>query len=253
VADAARFDGRVLLATGAGSGIARAVARAFAHGGGRVAVLDVDEGRAESVASELTGAVAVGADVADEQAVGRAVATVVRELGPIDCVLNAAGHVDYGPLEDWTWDRWRRMLDVHAGGTFLVCRAVLPQLRERGSGSIVNVSSIAALAAQPHNAVYGAAKGAILAFSRQLALEAAPHIRVNVIAPGRTRTGMTEPFYAERGGGDYERGKALSAQHNLQNRVAEPEEIAAAACFLFSDAASFITGQTIVVDAGETA
>jgi NAD(P)-dependent dehydrogenase (short-subunit alcohol dehydrogenase family) len=246
-----RFDDRVLVATGAGSGISQAVARRFEAEGGRVALLDIDAARAESAAAELSDAISVSVDVSDEVGVSRAVEEVWAHFGRIDCLLNAAGHVEYAPLSEWNLDRWNRMMAVHAGGTFLLCRAVAPLMRDEGS--IANISSISALAAQPNNSPYGAAKGAILAFSRQLALDLAPHVRVNVVAPGRVRTGMTEPFYVERGEGDYEKGKALSAQHNLQQRVAEPEEIAAPICFLLSDEASFITGAALVVDGGETA
>ena len=247
-----RFDGKILFATGGASGLAAATARRFTAEGGRVAVVDRDLARAEGVAAELDGAIALGLDVADEQAVEKAVADVAQHFGRIDCVFNAAGHAEFGPVVEWSFEGWQRMMTVHAGGTFLVCKSVLPIMRGQGSGAIVNVASVAALVAQTGNAPYGAAKGAILAFSRQLAKDAAPDIRVNTIAPGRTRTGMTEPIMIERAG-SVEEGSALFGQGNLQKRVAEPEELAAPVCFLLSDDASFITGALLVADGGETA
>jgi NAD(P)-dependent dehydrogenase (short-subunit alcohol dehydrogenase family) len=247
-----RFDGRVLLATGGASGLAAAVARQFTAEGGRVAVVDRDAGKAEAVAAELDGCIAFGADVSDEDAVARTVQQAREQLGGIDCVFNAAGHAEFGPLDEWSFERWNRMLTVHAGGTFLVCKHVVPVMRERGSGAIVNVASVAALVAQSGNAPYGAAKGAILSFSRQLAKEVAPAIRVNTLVPGRTRTGMTEPLMIARAG-SVEKGSEVFGQGNLQKRVAEPEELAAPVCFLLSDEASFITGTELIVDGGETA
>jgi NAD(P)-dependent dehydrogenase (short-subunit alcohol dehydrogenase family) len=247
-----RFDGRVLLATGGASGLAAAVARQFTAEGGRVAVVDRDAGKAEAVAAELDGGIAFGADVSDEDAVARTVQQAREQLGGIDCVFNAAGHAEFGPLDEWSFERWNRMLTVHAGGTFLVCKHVVPVMRERGSGAIVNVASVAALVAQSGNAPYGAAKGAILSFSRQLAKEVAPAIRVNTLVPGRTRTGMTEPLMIARAG-SVEKGSEVFGQGNLQKRVAEPEELAAPVCFLLSDEASFITGTELIVDGGETA
>ena len=247
-----RFENKILLATGGGSGLAAAVARRFTDEGGRVAVVDRDAERAEAVAAELDGAIAIACDVADESSVAATVRQVEQRFGGIDCVFNAAGHAEFGPIEQWSFEKWNRMMTVHAGGTFLVCREVLPGLRARGGGSIVNVASVAALAAQSGNAPYGAAKGAILAFSRQLSKDAAPSVRVNVIAPGRTRSGMTEPLMIERAG-SLEKGSEMFGQANLQKRVAEPEEIAAPVCFLLSDEASFITGALLVADGGETA
>jgi NAD(P)-dependent dehydrogenase (short-subunit alcohol dehydrogenase family) len=246
------FEGKVLLATGGGSGIAAATAREFASGGGRVAVVDLDGDRAREVATGIDGAIGLGADVAEESSVAGAVAQVHEQFGRLDCVLNAAGHAAFGPITEWSLDAWNRMMTVHAGGTFLVCRQVLPIMREQGSGSIVNVASTAALTANQNNTPYGAAKGAIVAFSRQLAREAAPEVRVNAVAPGRVRTGMTEPLFASRGA-TVEEGARQFGMANMQQRVAEPEELAAPICFLLSDAASFITGTLLVVDGGETA
>ena len=247
-----RFEGKVLFTTGAGSGLAAAVSRRFASEGGRVAVLDLDGERAQSVAAELDGSIGLAVDVADEESVRLAVATTIAELGRIDCVFNAAGHADFGPVEEWSLERWNRMLGVHAGGTFLSCKHTLPHLRAQAGGAIVNVASIAALVAQPFNAPYGAAKAAIVGFSRQLARDVAPDVRVNVVAPGRIKTGMTVPLYTERGGGDFDRGAALSIPSIPLGRIGEPREIADPVCFLLSNEASFITGQVITPDGGET-
>jgi NAD(P)-dependent dehydrogenase (short-subunit alcohol dehydrogenase family) len=247
-----RFEGKVLIATGGGSGLAAATARRFASEGGRVAVVDLAGDRAEQVASELPGSVAFACDVSDEGQVADVVRRAHEQFGRIDCAFNAAGIADFGPIDDWSLERFNRMLGIHLGGTFLMCKNVVPIMRAVGGGAIVNIASIAAITAQPFNAPYGAAKAGIAGYTRQLALEFAPDIRVNVIAPGRVRTGMTEPLYTQRGGGSYERGAAQAAELLPMKRIGEPHEIAGVACFLLSDDASFVTGQTIVADGGET-
>lgn len=248
------FAGRTLLVTGGGSGIGAATARMFTGRGGRVAVVDVRAQAAQAVADELPGAIAVAADVSDEASVAAAVSAVDDAFGRIDCVLTAAGHVHAAPIGDWSYPEFLRMLAVHAGGTFLVCRQVLPVMRRTGGGSVVTIASIAALVAQPpHNAPYGAAKGAVLAFSRQLAIEVAPQVRVNVVNPGRTRTAMTEDLILGRGDGDLERGLEVTRGLTPMHRICEPGETAEAICFLLSDRTPFITGTSITVDGGETA
>ena len=173
-----------------------------------------------------------------------------RELGRIDCVFNAAGFAQFVPIEELSLADWNKMLAVHLTGTFLVCRATLPRLRAAGGGSIVNVASTAALLARPSLGAYAAAKGGIISFSRQFALDAAAdNVRVNVIAPGSVRTPMTAPVYAEPGVED----NRPAVPHSIQARLAEPEEIAAAVCFLLSDESSFFTAAMLVADGGATA
>ena len=165
-------------------------------------------------------------------------------------MLNAAGHVHFAPIEQVSVEEWNRMLAVHLTGTFLVCRTALPALRAAGGGSIVNLSSVTALVARTNLAAYSAVKGAIISLSRQLALDlAADNVRVNAVAPGSVRTPMTQPVYGEQGGPP---GHS-AVPDSIQKRIAEPEEIAATACFLFSDDASFLTGTMLVADGGSTA
>ena len=233
------FEDKVLVATGAGSGLGEAVARRFAAGGGRVAVLDLDGGRAEQVAADLPGSIGIACDVSDEDAVAAAVTRTREELGAVNAVAAAAGFADNGPLEDWSLERWNRLIGVHLTGTFLIAKHTIPLLREAGDGAIVNFSSIAA-------------KAGISGFTFQLAVELAPEIRVNAIAPGRIRTPMTEGIYADRGDGDPEEGVRRTLDLIPAGRVGEAADIAATVCFLLSDEAGFITGQTIVQDGGET-
>jgi 3-oxoacyl-[acyl-carrier protein] reductase len=243
-----RFEGKVLLATGAGSGLGEASARRFAAEGGRVAVLDLDAGRAEAVAAELDGSVGLGCDVADEESVREAVRAAHERLGRLDGVVNAAGYAKFGPIEELSLADWNRMLAVHLTGTFLVCREAVPLLRAAGGGSIVNFASVTALIARPNAAAYSAAKGGIVSFSRQLALDVGvDHVRVNVVAPGTVRTPMSIAHYGEPG------REIQPLPLSIQSRLGEPEEIAAAVCFLLADEAGFFTGTVFVADGGATA
>lgn len=248
-----RFSGKVLFATGGASGIAEQVAMQFTARGGRVAIVDLTVERAEAAAARLEGAIGLGADVSDRR-VGRCRGRGEgRVAGWHRLRAQRRSYADFGPIEEYSYERWPRMLGVHAGGTFLVCKHALAALRKNG-GSIVNIASTAAIEAQPNNFDYGAAKGAILSFTRQLAGDVAPDgVRVNVVMPGRTRSGITEPLYRSCGGGDFDKGARISAQGIMQKRIAEPEEIANLITFLPSSDASFLTAGVYVADGGETA
>jgi NAD(P)-dependent dehydrogenase (short-subunit alcohol dehydrogenase family) len=169
-----RFGGRTLFCTGGGSGIGAAVCRRFASEGGNVAVADIDGTAAERVAASIDGAVAFGIDISDEAAVVAAVRSTVDVFGGLACVYNGAGNLTVGPTEGYAARDFMRMLEVHALGTFLVCREAIPALRASGHGAIVNTSSVIALVARATLGPYSAAKGAVHAYTRQLALELAP-------------------------------------------------------------------------------
>lgn len=246
------FAGKALLVTGGGSGIGAAVGRRFVAGGGRVALADRNREGAEAVAAELDGAIAIECDVADEDSVAAAVARAGSELGGLDCVAAAAGVAESGPIEEWSLERWNRFVGIHLTGTWLTAKHAVPLLRESGAGAIVNFSSVAAIVTQPFNAPYGAVKSAIVGLSRQLAAEFAPTVRVNAIAPGRILTPMTEPLYVIRGDGDEQEGIRRALPKVPLGFIAEADEVAATVCFLLSEEARFITGQTFVQDGGET-
>lgn len=246
-----RFEDQVLFVTGGASGIGLATARRVVAEGGRAALVDLDLATAEAAAADLPGCIGLAANVADEAAVAAAVTATVERLGGIDLVVAAAGHAEFGPIAEWDTARFNRMMEVHVGGTFHVCKHTLPILKARGRGSIVTIASTAAFMANPKNAPYGAAKAAISGLTRQLSLEALPEVRVNCVAPGRTITGMTTPLMLARGG-DMVEGERIFVQGVPMRRMASPDELAGTICFFLSDDASFVTGQTLLADGGET-
>lgn len=247
-----RFDNSVLFVTGGASGIGRATAERVVAEGGRAALVDLDLAKAQAVADEIGGgSIGLGANVADEAQVKAAVDATVDRLGGIDLVLAAAGHAEFGPSAEWDTARFNRMLEVHVGGTFNVCKHATPVMKARGRGSIVTIASTAAFMANNNNVPYGAAKAAIAGLTRQFSLEALPEVRINCVAPGRTITGMTTPLMLARGG-DMVKGEEIFGQAIPMKRMATADELAAAICFFLSDDASFITGQTLIVDGGET-
>jgi NAD(P)-dependent dehydrogenase (short-subunit alcohol dehydrogenase family) len=242
---------KVALITGAARGIGAATARRFVAGGYRVIAADVLEPEGPS---PVEGCEVVACDVADEAQVAGLVESTVNRFGRIDALVNIAGVLLGKPLDETSWDEFRRVVDVNLGGMFLLCKHVLPVMKRQRSGSIVNMASISAHVGQPGYVLYGATKGAVLAFTRALAWEVAPHrVRVNSISPGFIDTPMVRGYLeieAERYGLTIDEVKGVLAAEQAFGRWADPTEVAETVWFIASDGASFVTGADLLVDGG---
>ncbi len=238
------LSGRIALVTGAASGIGRASALAFAAAGASVALVDIDGDGLERTAKDVHAAgreaEVITADVTDLDAMADAVERTVARFGRLDAAHNNAGVAGpYLPLDEYPADEFLRVIQVDLIGVWHCMRAEIAQMRRQGSGAIVNTSSMLGAAAMPDNGPYVAAKHAVHGLTRTAALElGAAGIRVNALAPGVTRTGMTSSVSED-----------LLRRVPL-NRIAEPDEIAAAAVWLCSPEASYITGAVLVADGG---
>jgi 2-hydroxycyclohexanecarboxyl-CoA dehydrogenase len=253
-----RMAGRVALVTGGGGGIGEATGRLFAEEGAAVALLDTDATAVAEAVERIRGAIpparviALVGDVSAESEAGRLVDEAVRDLGALHTLVNVAGVRVYAPLAQASAADWERIIGVNVLGTAHCCRAALPALRASGRGTIVNVSSVYGLMGRTGMGQYDTTKAAVLGFTRALAVEEAPHrVRVNAVCPGGTIT----PYHIRRAASQGVSETTLRGQRtrdNLLGRWAEPREVAHPILFLASDDSSFITGATLMVDAGRS-
>ncbi|AZP15785.1 glucose 1-dehydrogenase [Streptomyces aquilus] len=248
------LDGRSVIVTGAGSGIGRAAALAFAAEGSKVVVADLNAETAAKVVSEIEeaggSAVAVTGDLSEQAVVDRVTSTAVERFGGVDVLVNNAGIMDrMSAAADVSDAEWERVIRVNLTAPFLLTRAVLPHLLKAGKGAIVNTASEAGLRGSAAGAAYTASKHGVVGLTKNLAVMYRDQgIRTNAIAPGGTATGIAVDIDGEAHG-----PQALGPYFGNVGRVSEPEEQAAAIVFLASDAASNINGVVLAVDNGWSA
>jgi NAD(P)-dependent dehydrogenase (short-subunit alcohol dehydrogenase family) len=242
------LDRKVAIVTGAAQGIGNAIARGLAAEGARIVVADLN--RAEEAAAAFEDGVGLTVDVADEREVARMVDGAVERCGRIDILVNNAGlyaSLEMRPFTEIPVDEWRQVMDVNVLSMFLTCRAVVPTMREQGGGRIVNISSGTPFRGVPFLLHYVTSKGAIVALTRALAKELGKDdVLVNCVAPGFT---MSDGVLEHPEVVDALRDVSVSAR-TLQ-RDQQPEDVVGAVVFLCGPGASFITGQTMVIDGGQ--
>jgi 2-keto-3-deoxy-L-fuconate dehydrogenase len=240
----ARFDGRRAIVTGAASGIGEAISEALVAEGAAVVGIDIETG----VDRPPNGVDLRAADVTDEGSVEEFVGSVAAD-GDIDALFNVAGVGSTTTAPDTPLDVWERVMAVNATGTFLTCKHVIPAMVAQGSGSIVNIASVAGLVGLRSRAAYCASKGAVIALTRALAVDhVADGIRVNCVCPGTVDTPWVRRLVDDAG----ESMDSLRARQ-LMGRLGAPGEIATAALYLASDGAEFATGSVLTIDGGMTA
>ena len=248
-----RLDGRVAIVTGGGHGIGKAYALRLAGEGAKVVIAEIDAGAAEAAAADLKRqgfeAIAVRTDVADRASVEAMAEGAIEAFGRIDILVNNAAifatiPMSRSPFDEIEIEEWDRMMAVNLRGTWLASRAVVPHMRARGCGKIINISSGTALKGSASRIHYVTSKAGVLGFTRTLARELGQHgICVNCIAPGST---LSEENPSE----GIVRMRAAAAEERAIRRVQKPEDVVGAVVFFASSESDFITGQTLVVDGG---
>jgi len=239
-----RLEAKVCVVTGAGSGIGRASAELFAAEGATVVAADID-GDAEGVTHRV--------DVADEQQTRELAAAVVDEFGRIDVLFNNAGIAGVGDVEETSLELWEQVMRVNVRGVFLMSRAVVPTMIKQSSGSIVNMSSAIAHTGLGRRVSYAASKGAVLALTKSMQVDLAPHgVRVNALLPGTIMTPFVER-YLQESYSDPEEGRRSIRSRQLGGELGTPQDVALAALYLASDDSRFVLGSGLVVDGGLSA
>jgi 2-hydroxycyclohexanecarboxyl-CoA dehydrogenase len=244
-----RLQDKIAIVTGAGQGIGRGIATKLAAEGATVAVADINESTAKEVAAELGGgAIGIPTDVTSREAVAAMVGHVHEAFGRIDVLVNNAGWDKVGPFTDSDPADWDRIMHINLYGVLHTCHAVLPIMAAQGHGKVVNIASDAGRVGSSGEAVYSAAKGGIIAFTKTIAREMARHqINCNVVCPGPADT----PLFASIGGDNPKLREALIRSIPFR-RLAQPEDLANVVAFLASDEAGYVTGQTVSVSGGLT-
>jgi gluconate 5-dehydrogenase len=243
------LSGRLALVTGGGGGLGLAIARGLSAAGARVVLNGRNRAKLDAAANTLArdgGTFSVAPfDVADADAVAAGVAAIERDVGPLDIVVNNAAVNQRAPLDAFSTAEWRTLLAANLDGPFFVARAVIPGMRSRRSGKIINICSLASEIGRPNIVPYATSKGGLQMLTRALAVELAAHnVQVNGIAPGFFKTDMNAPLIANA------EFSAWVAQRTPAGRWGEPPEIAGAAVFLASAAADYVTGHVLFVDGG---
>lgn len=252
--DTQNLQEKIVLVTGAGSGLGRSIAERLARAGAAVACCDLGEESAAATAGLITAAggraTSFGFDVTDEAGTDAAVDATVERFGRLDGVVANAGIAGEGAAHELELSAWERIVSIHLTGTFLTVRASLRHMRAQESGSIVLQASAAGLVGLPNTPAYSAAKSGIIGLARQLARDyAAAGIRVNAIAPGTVLTPLVQQAYEERFGDDVEAGLGARAA-SIPLGLGVPEDIANAAAFLLSEESRWMTGTVMAVDGG---
>lgn len=251
-----RLTNKACVVTGAGSGIGRAIAVRFASEGASVLAVDIDEDSAAATAKQITQAgghgVEVQADITLAEDVERAAAEAVARFGRIDVLVANAGISAAGVLHETPASTWDRIFEVNVRGTYLTCKAVVPQMISQQSGSIIIMSSVIASIGLPNRAAYAASKGALLALAKSMQVDYGRlGIRINALQPGTIFTPLLDKVLRESPGGAEDALTVIRARQ-FTDALGQPDDVAKAAVFLASDESSFVLGTGLFVDGGSS-